>query len=283
MDDPGEPIADGETITRFWVAYDGKQTTVFRKKLFTEDPVGTKTSKGLIRPSMDTYWLDDMTKFVWFLGSDLGGSLGLKREVNHEENLKAWQFGIVEEGTMYGLKTVTVSRRSVDKSAKAYSELTVTKDGEPLILDFVGWSSVDSNPGQGVPPEMHLRILEVGKHNEISYPSKGFYKSIGGGLDHHYTFEVTDIKHLGDDAFTADWTPEWPTGTNIIDEVSGRNVQIPYTAAEENLIRNYLVARKNPLGRGGKGFRILSLCISVLIAVFVAVFAIRHFQSRSVS
>jgi len=140
---------------------------------------------------------------------------------------------------------------------------------------------------EGHRPAEEYEVTEIKTFQSVAYPAAGRYRqdppeATPGLTDKFrvvsYEFSVVSVEALSEDA-RKDWFPQWPAGTQIVDQISGRNQTIPPKIVEMSNEQLGAAARARgvELGEGASPARLRRVLVAIcVVVVVVAVWYLRR-------
>ncbi|GEM_PF-5103141 len=266
IENPGEPLHQGDRITSQWIAFDGRQTRKFDQAMFTA-PKSDIDNFGLIRPGPSLGLIRESEDcFLAFISNDIYHSMTYMR--NFDPNDLLGRFRVSFDGTrdQAGQECRVVNFEPLpDLGYGSPHASLLAVDDVPMVL-----RSENGTYGTVSDWGSFEEVTKVGEFDGIRYPAEGKCVTSLGNSILKGQFKVLNVRRLSQSEIE-NWFPEWPPGTSVVDKGTGTVTRIPYTAEQQDIIRRFMLKRNtlSAIGWGSVTMMTFNLIAVSIIGYFV--------------
>lgn len=201
--------------------FDGMQTWTYTRRE-PDDPKDYNTASLLPFEQSNLF---DINIFDRFLCTDLKGIVEYRDPTGEVSPQIKIQWDTPREVQHVGFAAYSLA--GYNPSLRVEHSLGVLQPPRSCIVTRVISLRGDTTP------QSEWRVLEMKEHQGFLYPSRGTFHQAPTDYQQeiYYTFEVTDIRSIGESA-RENWTLDWPPGTVVNDQVQNRNETIPFAEGQ---------------------------------------------------
>jgi len=266
VENPGEPLFDGDRIRSLWIGFDGRETRRFRQTFLTEPKAKTQSS-GLIRPGQSLSLIrisEDC--FLSFISNDIYHSMTYMRNFDPSDLLGRFQVSVGGSQKYLGEDCLVAKFDPLPELGNAVSStsLLATENTRMVLRSEGGTYGKPSDWGS------LEEVTRIDEHEGIKFPAQGRYVESLSSSMLEGEFDVLGVRRLSEDEIE-NWFPEWPPGTSVMDEGTGRMTRIPYTPEQQDIIRKFMMKRTalSAIGWGNVTMMLFNLTAISVIGYFV--------------
>jgi hypothetical protein len=128
-------------------------------------------------------------------------------------------------------------------------------------------------------PYIVVDVTDVKSVGAIAYPAAGTFRQ--RGIDNlpqvDYQFQVLSAESVPE-LNRAEWFPEWPKGTIVVDQINNKNISIPHDERTLTEAKLRKLAESPPRKATWSSGRVAFLMINIAAIVALSVYAWRRWR-----